>query len=210
MTDLRASFPLAALTHSRTLFELRLVTVLAAAAPLIARLLRLPSILLLLALGFGAGAAGALDPNALLGPQLISAVVSVAVGIILFEAGLDLKLSKLTGDVARVYRRLVSVGILATWRSDRRRPAVLRSLLGGRTGARGGAGRLRPYGRRAAARVHPSLEEGRPRLEVGRHANRPDRTSRRSLRDIRHQMPCTGTGLIAGDFARVRVFRTSV
>ena len=69
------------------------MVVLAAAAPLIGQILRLPSILVLLALGFGAGAVGALDPNALLGQQLISAVVSVAVGIILFEAGLGLKLS---------------------------------------------------------------------------------------------------------------------
>lgn len=38
--------------------------------------------------------------------------MSVAVGIILFEAGLGLKLGKLTGTVARVYRRLVSIGIL--------------------------------------------------------------------------------------------------
>ena len=64
---------------------------------------------------FGAGAVGALDPNALLGEQLISAVVSVAVGIILFEAGLGLKLSTLTGAVAQVPRRLVTVGILVTW-----------------------------------------------------------------------------------------------
>jgi NhaP-type Na+/H+ or K+/H+ antiporter len=42
-------------------------------------------------------------------------VVSVAVGIILFDAGLGLKVSKLTGTVARVYRRLVSIGILVTW-----------------------------------------------------------------------------------------------
>jgi NhaP-type Na+/H+ or K+/H+ antiporter len=115
MIDLLNSFPVAALTQSRTLFELGLVVVLAAAAPLIGQVLRLPSILVLLALGFGAGAIGALDPNALLGQQLISAVVSVAVGIILFEAGLGLKLSKLTGTVARVYRRLVSIGILVTW-----------------------------------------------------------------------------------------------
>jgi NhaP-type Na+/H+ or K+/H+ antiporter len=115
MTGVIESFPMAALTQSRTLFELGLVVVLAVAAPLIARLLRLPSILVLLALGFGAGASGALDPNALLGQQLISAVVSIAVGIILFEAGLGLKLSKLTGPVARVYRRLVTAGILVTW-----------------------------------------------------------------------------------------------
>ena len=104
-----------ALTQSETLFELGLVVVLAAAAPLIGQVLRLPSILVLLALGFGAGAVDALDPNELLGQQLISAVVSVAVGIILFEAGLGLKLSKLTGAVAHVYRRLVTVGILVTW-----------------------------------------------------------------------------------------------
>ena len=61
---------------------------------------------------FGAGAIGALDPNALLGEQLISAVVSVAVGIILFEAGLGLKLTQLTGAVAHVHRRLVTLGIL--------------------------------------------------------------------------------------------------
>jgi hypothetical protein len=64
------SLPVAALTQSRTLFELGLVVVLAAAAPLIAQVLRLPSILALLALGFGAGAIGALDPNALLGHRL--------------------------------------------------------------------------------------------------------------------------------------------
>jgi NhaP-type Na+/H+ or K+/H+ antiporter len=113
MIDPFMSFAVAALTQSRTLFELGLIAVLAAAAPLIVQVLRLPSILLLL--GFGAGAIGALDPNALLGSQLISAVVSVAVGIILFDAALKLKLSKRTGTVAGVYRRLVSVGILVTW-----------------------------------------------------------------------------------------------
>jgi NhaP-type Na+/H+ or K+/H+ antiporter len=105
----------AALSQSRTLFELGLIAVLAAAAPLIGQILRLPSILILLALGFGAGAAGWLDPNALLGQELISAIVSVAVGIILFEAGLGLNLRKLSGEIARVPRRLVTLGILVTW-----------------------------------------------------------------------------------------------
>ena len=63
MSVLLAAFPLAALTQSRTLFELGLVTVLAAAAPLIAQVLRLPSILLLLALGFGAGAIAPSTPT---------------------------------------------------------------------------------------------------------------------------------------------------
>lgn len=115
MNGVLETVPLAALSQSRTLFELGLILILAAAAPLIGQILRLPSILVLLALGFGAGAVGALDPNALLGEQLISAVVSVAVGIILFESGLDLKLSGLSGDTARVARRLVTLGILVTW-----------------------------------------------------------------------------------------------
>ena len=115
MIDPFAGLPVAALSESRTLFEAGLILVLAAAAPLIAQVLRLPSILVLLALGFGAGAIDALDPNALLGENLISTVVSIAVGIILFEAGLGLNFSKLAGSVARVYRRLVTLGILVTW-----------------------------------------------------------------------------------------------
>src|SRR5262245_12628549 len=110
-----ASLPLAALSQSETVFELGLIAVLAAAAPLLAQLLRLPSILLLLALGFGAGTVGALDPDALLGEKLISATVSIAVGIILFDAGLDLDLRKLTSSVGHVAGRLVTVGILTTW-----------------------------------------------------------------------------------------------
>ncbi len=115
MVELPDQLPLAALSDSRTLFEAGLILVLAAAAPLIAQVLRLPSILVLLALGFVAGATDALDPNALLGETLISTVVSIAVGIILFDAGLGLNFRKLTGSVARVYRRLVSLGILVTW-----------------------------------------------------------------------------------------------
>ncbi|MGA7433996.1 MAG: cation:proton antiporter [Solirubrobacterales bacterium] len=108
-------FPVAALGEARSLFELGLIIVLATIAPLIAQVLRVPSILLLLALGFGAGAFGALDPNALLGKEVVSAVVSISVGIILFESGLDLKVSELKGAVSRVYRRLVTIGILVTW-----------------------------------------------------------------------------------------------
>jgi hypothetical protein len=71
MNGLLNTLPMAALSPSRTLFELGLVGVLAAAARLIGLVLRLPSILVLLALGFGADAVGALDPSALL-PDLRS------------------------------------------------------------------------------------------------------------------------------------------
>ena len=57
MNGMLNTVPVATLTESRTLFELGLVVVLAA-APLIGQVLRLPSILVLLGLGFGAGAGG--------------------------------------------------------------------------------------------------------------------------------------------------------
>jgi NhaP-type Na+/H+ or K+/H+ antiporter len=103
------------LSPSQTLFQLGLIGVLAALAPLLAQVLHLPSILVLLALGFGAGATGVLDPTALLGENVVSAVVSIAVGIILFEAGLALNVRKLTGNARRAVVRLVSLGILVTW-----------------------------------------------------------------------------------------------
>jgi hypothetical protein len=67
----------------------------------------LKPLVVLLALGFGAGAIGARDPSAPLGENLLSAIVSIAVGIILFEAGLALNVRKLTGSVRRVVLRLV-------------------------------------------------------------------------------------------------------
>ena len=105
------------MSESQTLFEIGLIIVLAAAGPLIAKVLKVPSILVLLALGFGAGAIGALDPDTALGESVVSAVVSISVGVILFDSGLDLKLRDLRGGggVARVSRRLVTVGILVTW-----------------------------------------------------------------------------------------------
>ncbi len=115
IAPLDAVLPLAALGDSRTLLEGGLILVLAAAAPLVAQVLRMPSILLLLALGFGAGAIGTLDPDALLGNEVVSAIVSISVGVILFDSGLDLRLSELRGAVPRVYRRLVTLGIAATW-----------------------------------------------------------------------------------------------
>jgi hypothetical protein len=160
----------------RTLFEVGLIIVLAA-APLIAQVLRVPSILLLLALGFGAGAIGALGPNALLGEAVVSAVVSISVGFILFDSGLDLKLNDLRGEaVAHVYSRLVTFGIVATWAGRHRRVLpVVRPGLGGGAGARRGARRFGADGGRAASRLHPSFEDGQQGSEVGGNAGRSDR-----------------------------------
>jgi NhaP-type Na+/H+ or K+/H+ antiporter/mannitol/fructose-specific phosphotransferase system IIA component (Ntr-type) len=75
---------------------------------------KLPSILLLLVVGFLAGpVTGLLDPAALQG-DWVFAFVSLAIGIILFEGGLNLRLSEL-GDIGRSVGNLITVGVLVTW-----------------------------------------------------------------------------------------------
>jgi NhaP-type Na+/H+ or K+/H+ antiporter len=76
--------------------------------------LRLPSILLLLVIGFLAGPVMKLiHPDTMLG-DLLMPFVSVAVSLILFEGGLTLKFSELK-DIGHVVRNLVTVGAVVTW-----------------------------------------------------------------------------------------------
>jgi NhaP-type Na+/H+ or K+/H+ antiporter len=76
--------------------------------------LRVPSILLLLVVGFVAGPVGGfLDPDALLG-NLLFPLVSLSVAVILFEGGLSLDIAELR-DIGRVIRNLATVGVLLTW-----------------------------------------------------------------------------------------------
>lgn len=96
------------------LLQIAGVIVLGIAAQWLATRLRLPSILLLLFVGFVAGPiTGFLHPDELLG-DLLFPFVSVSVGIILFEGGLSLKLTELH-HVGSVVRNLISVGALVTW-----------------------------------------------------------------------------------------------
>jgi NhaP-type Na+/H+ or K+/H+ antiporter len=84
------------------------------AAQWLAWRLRLPSILMLLAVGFLAGPViGLLDPDTLLG-DLISPIVTLSVGIIIFEGGLSLKLNELRA-IGRVVRNLLTIGVVITW-----------------------------------------------------------------------------------------------
>ena len=94
------------------LLGLGLAIVLAVGAQLVAARFRLPGIVLLLPVGFAAGAATSdIDPNNLFGATF-TPLVDFAVGLILFEAGLHLRLRKqrLTGVVLR----LISVGVAIT------------------------------------------------------------------------------------------------
>ena len=102
-----------ALSESQALFQLGLIFVLALAAQLLAPRLGLPSILLLLAFGFLAGVTGALDADDLLG-DLISPIVSLATGIILFEGGLKLTFRGLASEYRRVVTLAITVGVAIT------------------------------------------------------------------------------------------------
>jgi NhaP-type Na+/H+ or K+/H+ antiporter len=96
------------------LFGLGLTLVLAVGSQLTARRLSLPAIVVLLPAGFVAGiATDDVHPDALLG-ALYQPFVSVAVGVILFEAGLRLSFRDVAVDVHKVVVRLLAFGVLVT------------------------------------------------------------------------------------------------
>lgn len=96
------------------MISLAAVVVLGAAAQWFAWRLGLPSILLLLLVGFGAGSlTGVIQPDQLLG-ELLFPIVSLSVALILYEGGLTLSLRDLP-RVGGVVRNLVSIGAIITW-----------------------------------------------------------------------------------------------
>lgn len=75
---------------------------------------KLPAILLLLVAGIIAGpVTGILKPDLLMG-DLLTPVISMSVGIILFEGGLSLRFSELR-DIRGAVIKLVSIGVVVTW-----------------------------------------------------------------------------------------------
>jgi NhaP-type Na+/H+ or K+/H+ antiporter len=122
---------MAALSTNQLLLGIGLVLVLAVGSQLLGRALRLPAIVVLLPVGFVAGILTKdVQPNDLLGP-LYQPFVSVAVGVILFEAGLRLSFRDVTPRIRTVVVRLVSVGALLTWLSVTGSVALLFGNLGG-------------------------------------------------------------------------------
>ncbi|MEZ4699217.1 MAG: cation:proton antiporter [Rhodothermales bacterium] len=90
------------------------IFVLGIGAQWLAWRVRVPSILLLLLLGFLAGpVTGFLSPASLQG-EWVFAFVSLAIGVILFEGGLSLKVSDLR-EVGAAVVSLITVGVLVTW-----------------------------------------------------------------------------------------------
>ena len=102
------------MTTNDILLGIGLVLVLAVGSQLLARRLRIPAIVVLLPAGFIAGiATDYVHPEDLLG-DLYQPFVSLAVGIILFEAGLRLSFGELALGAHRVVMRLVVVGVVVT------------------------------------------------------------------------------------------------
>ncbi len=96
------------------LITLTAIPVIAVFCQWIAWRLKLPAILFLLLAGIIAGPTlGWLKPDELFG-NLLHPFISLAVAIILFEGGMTLKLEDIKG-LEKVVRRLVTIGLLATW-----------------------------------------------------------------------------------------------
>ncbi len=102
------------LTTNQILTGLGLVIVLAIGSQLLASRLRLPAIVLLLPVGFIAGVlTDDVHPDGLFG-NAFQPLVSLGVGLILFEAGLRLRRHELHGGIRSVVLRLVSGGAIIT------------------------------------------------------------------------------------------------
>jgi NhaP-type Na+/H+ or K+/H+ antiporter len=104
----------AVLSTNAILTGLGLVIVLAVACRLVAARSGIPAIVLLLPVGFIAGAiTDDVDPEKLFGATF-EPLIDLGVGVILFEAGLRLRFHELGGGIRRVVMRLISVGTLLT------------------------------------------------------------------------------------------------
>ncbi|MCX5193092.1 cation:proton antiporter [Streptomyces sp. NBC_00249] len=97
------------------LLGIALVVALAAACQILAGKLRVPALILLLPVGFAAGAlTDVVHPDQLIGEEF-SALVSLSVAVILYDAGLGLDLRNLTGHPRAIVGRLLLFGVALTF-----------------------------------------------------------------------------------------------
>ena len=100
------------MSTDEVLLGVSLILVLAVGSQILARLLHIPALIVALPAGFLAGAlTDVVDPNELLGPSF-QPLVSLAVAVILYDAGLGLDLHKLRER--RIVVRLIGLGVPIT------------------------------------------------------------------------------------------------
>jgi NhaP-type Na+/H+ or K+/H+ antiporter len=102
-------------TADQIFLGIALTLVLAVGSQVLAARLHIPAILVLLPVGFAAGAlTDVVDPVRLLG-DTFEPLVSLSVGLILYDAGLGLDLRRLRGHIRGTVIRLIGVGTAVTW-----------------------------------------------------------------------------------------------
>ncbi|MER6997195.1 cation:proton antiporter [Streptomyces sp. NPDC000410] len=103
------------MSEDQILLGIGLTLVLAVGSQILASRLHIPALIVLLPVGFAAGAlTDVVDPETLVGPDF-SALVSLSVAVILYDAGLGLDLRHLRGGTRGVVVRLIVLGVLVTW-----------------------------------------------------------------------------------------------
>ncbi|WP_329439386.1 cation:proton antiporter [Streptomyces sp. NBC_01426] len=103
------------MTDDQILLGLTLTVLLAVGSQILASRLRVPALIVLLPVGFAAGAlTDVIHPERLMGANF-SALVSLAVAVILYDAGLGLNVRNLTGRTRWIVGRLLLIGILLTF-----------------------------------------------------------------------------------------------
>lgn len=103
------------MTTDEVLFGVGLTFVLAVGSQILASRARIPALIVLLPAGFVAGAlTDDIHPERLLGAAF-EPLVSLAVAVILYDAGLGLDLRLLRGRERRTVLRLIVVGVAVSW-----------------------------------------------------------------------------------------------
>lgn len=103
------------MSSDEILIGIGLTVFLAVGSQILAKRLHVPAIIVLLPVGFIAGAAtDAVVPDKLLGPAF-EPLVSLAVAVILYDAGLSLDLRRMQATIHRVVVRLLVFGVPITW-----------------------------------------------------------------------------------------------
>jgi NhaP-type Na+/H+ or K+/H+ antiporter len=103
------------MTTDQILIGVGLTVALAVGSQILAHILRIPAIVVLLPVGFVAGAlTDDIIPTNIVGAAF-EPLVSLAVAVILFDSGVGLNLRRLSGSTRRVVTALIVLGVPITW-----------------------------------------------------------------------------------------------